>query len=75
MGASNRFQNADQPAADAAQLLLRLALALAFVAIPVIALVSRRAIFILAPVAAALIVIAGIEFVPAGGVLRLFSSI
>lgn len=56
--------NADQAAADAANLLLRLGLVVAFVAAPLALLVSQRSIFILAPIAGALILAGGLLLAP-----------
>jgi hypothetical protein len=55
---------ADQAAAAAANLLLRLGLAVAFVATPLALLVSQRSIFILAPIAGALTFSAGMVLAP-----------
>lgn len=52
--------SADNQAAAAANLLLRLGLVVAFVAAPLALLVSQRSIFILAPIAAALTIAAGL---------------
>ncbi len=55
---------ADQTAADAAGLLLRLGLAVAFVLTPLAFLFSTRAIFVLTPIGAALTFIAGAMLAP-----------
>ncbi len=56
--------NADQAAADAADLLLRIGLVVAFVAAPVMLLLSQRSIFILAPIGGALILAGGLLLAP-----------
>jgi len=55
---------ADKTSADAAHLLMRLGLILGFVITPIILLTSQRAIFILSPIAAALILSAGAMLSP-----------
>ena len=53
-------QTHEDPAADAAMLLLRLGLTILGVAVPVSMAVSRRALFILVPVGASLVLVAGL---------------
>jgi hypothetical protein len=55
---------ADQTASDAASLLLRLGLVAAFVVAPAALLASQRSIFILTPIAAALILTGGLVLAP-----------
>ncbi|MGO8737344.1 hypothetical protein [Rhodoblastus sp.] len=55
---------ADKASEDAANLLLRIAVAAAFVATPFFQLFSQRAIFILPPIAGALILVAGVTLAP-----------
>ncbi len=55
---------ADKASADAANLLLRLGLGVAFVAAPLALLMSQRSIFILAPIAGALTFAAGLVLAP-----------
>lgn len=55
---------ADRASEDAANLLLRLGAAIAFVATPALQLISQRAIFILPPIAAALFLTAGAVLAP-----------
>jgi hypothetical protein len=55
---------ADKAAAEAANLLLRLGLAVAFVLTPLALLVSQRSIFILTPIAGALTFAAGLVLAP-----------
>ncbi len=55
---------ADKASEDAANLLLRIAVAAAFVATPFLQLFSQRAIFILPPIAGALILAAGVTLAP-----------
>ncbi len=55
---------ADKAAADAANLLLRLGLVAAFVVAPLALLLSQRSIFILTPIAGALILAAGLVLAP-----------
>ena len=55
---------ADKTSEDAANLLLRIAVAAAFVATPLLQLFSQRAIFILPPIAGALILTAGVTLAP-----------
>ncbi len=54
----------DQAAADAANLLLRLGLVVAFVVAPLALLLSQRSIFILTPIAGALILAGGLVLAP-----------
>ncbi len=54
----------DQAAADAANLLLRLGLVVAFVVAPLALLLSQRSIFILTPIAGALILAGGMVLAP-----------
>ncbi|HUO53927.1 MAG TPA: hypothetical protein VMU18_04245, partial [Rhodoblastus sp.] len=56
--------NDDRASEGAANLLLRIGVATAFIATPVFQLVSQRAIFILPPIAAALILAAGMALAP-----------
>ncbi|PPQ37700.1 hypothetical protein SAMN06265338_11235 [Rhodoblastus acidophilus] len=55
---------ADKTSADAAHLLMRLGLILGFVITPIVLLTSQRAIFILSPIAATLILSAGAMLSP-----------
>jgi hypothetical protein len=55
---------ADRTSADAAHLLMRLGLILGFVVTPIALLFSQRSIFVLSPIAAALILIAGMVVAP-----------
>jgi hypothetical protein len=55
---------ADQTASDAANLLLRLGLVVAFVVAPAALLLSQRSIFILTPIAGALILTGGLVLAP-----------
>jgi hypothetical protein len=57
-------QAADKAAEDAANLLLRIGVAVAFVATPFFQLLSQRAIFILPPIGGALILAAGMVLAP-----------
>jgi hypothetical protein len=66
-------QPAVQPTADAALLLLRLGLGVAFVLAPVALLVSRRSIFILTPIAGALVLLAGTLLSPPGRLRDVFA--
>jgi hypothetical protein len=63
---------ADQTASDAANLLLRLGLVVAFVIAPAALLVSQRSIFILTPIAGALILAAGMVLAPRMRMRELF---
>ncbi len=54
----------DRASEDAANLLLRIAVAAAFVATPFFQLFSQRAIFVLPPIAGALILVAGMTLAP-----------
>jgi hypothetical protein len=54
----------DKAAADAANLLLRLGLVVAFVGAPLALLVSQRSIFVLAPIAATLMLMSGFMIIP-----------
>jgi hypothetical protein len=60
----------DDPARDAAQLLIRLAFLALFVGAPVAAAGSRRLIFVLMPIGASLILAAGALDAPAGALRR-----
>jgi len=55
---------ADQTSADAAHLLVRIGLIVGFVVTPVVLLISQRAIFVLSPIAVALILAAGLVLAP-----------
>ncbi|WP_374546808.1 hypothetical protein [Rhodoblastus sp.] len=57
-------QAADKASDDAANLLLRIGVAVAFVATPVFQLLSQRAIFILPPIGGAVILAAGMVLAP-----------
>jgi hypothetical protein len=63
----------DRASEDAANLLLRIAVAAAFVATPFFQLFSQRAIFILPPIAGALIVAAGMTLAPRVAMRDIFS--
>ncbi len=64
---------ADKAAADAANLLLRLGLVAAFVVAPLALLLSQRSIFILTPIAGALILAAGLVLAPRMRMLEVFA--
>lgn len=63
---------ADRASEDAAHLLLRLGAATAFVATPALQLISQRAIFILPPIAAILILTSGAALAPRLSVRQIF---
>ncbi len=56
----NSFRNFDDPAAEAASLILRLGIAILSIGVPCAAVLSRRLLFVLMPVGAALVVIGGL---------------
>jgi hypothetical protein len=58
------------PARDAAQLLVRLAFVILFVGVPLSAILSRRSIFVVMPIGAALILVAAALDVPGGALER-----
>jgi hypothetical protein len=66
---------ADRTAADAANLLLRLGLIVAFVAGPLMLLMSQRSIFILTPIAGALMLAAGLVLAPRLRMREVFSAL
>ena len=66
---------ADRTAADAANLLLRLGLIVAFVAEPLMLLVSQRSIFILTPIAGVLMLAAGLVLAPRMRMREVFAVI
>ncbi len=63
----NRFED---PARDAAQLLVRLAFVVLFVGVPLAAILSRRSIFVLMPIGTALILAAAALDMPGGALSR-----
>jgi hypothetical protein len=66
---------ADKTASDAANLLLRLGLVVAFVVAPAALLLSQRSIFILTPIAGALMLSAGLVLAPRMRMRELFGFI